>query len=892
MEGLLALEALSWHSIRLSLRSRRALGAGKTPALIVLNALIKSVKTDTDFAVPSGPPIKKALHLPQTYAHRFHCRSGYTFPLEILVFGADDLTVLSWLDALMAYLATHEKAGFELAAPPTWSHHTGLELLQDLCTESSPPHAELEFLSPLPFKREPGLSRTTLLAPIFFQQLRQRVLSLFDVELPMPELESIHLMPWYWEYIEMRHLSKSQPGHTQYYNGCVGSLFLTGELQPIMPWLRLAAAIHAGGSVMLNPLGYCRLHIPARSHFDHRIICGTHWHTALSKVQNTHPYWADHLRSSSEEPFDSALYCAELAAKISTPGWQPAPSLILSVPKREGHKDLEKFGLDEWVIHTGLRGMLETPIDRSLNSTEVGYKANRTLEDTIKNVNELIAQGYSHVVESCIDECYASVELSRLHDLLDDRLPPSDTLLRQLITAVLSASFMTQGSECLRRHGLAPSSPLSPVLINLYLSSFDKAFTAPDIQLVRYADQFILLARSQEQAESLLLDIRKILADIDLKLLDNHTHILPVDSGFHFLGQAFGGKTAEHPLIDSISPARKTVYITEKNCFLGHSADALEIRRDDQPVITIPLRQVADIILLTPASFSSGLIEKCLALDISLIFAFGSIHQTASLASHSRRFYAIAQAQAQHYSGLTDTERLILAKSFATRKIENYRPLIRARYHAGHAQLLKTLEAALTGIEQASNTQGIRGHEGYAARQMMAALNDFITVPEFRFAKRQRHLPDRMNALLNFGYYLLFTRLNTLVRAAGLNPYLGYLHDGDDDYESLVCDIQEVFRAPVDRLLLSLVNRRIIQPHDFRETPDGMRLQPAAIKRFIIRFEEMLHADAGDMSLLTAMEVQVDALRRYITDQYPLWLFRYKTRQDDAPAHPFEEYED
>ncbi|MFM8442832.1 MAG: CRISPR-associated endonuclease Cas1 [Methylococcus sp.] len=165
------------------------------------------------------------------------------------------------------------------------------------------------------------------------------------------------------------------------------------------------------------------------------------------------------------------------------------------------------------------------------------------------------------------------------------------------------------------------------------------------------------------------------------------------------------------------------------------------------------------------------------------------------------------------------------------------------------------------------------------------------------FQRRDRRSPDPMNGLFNFGYYLLFTRLNTLVRAAGLNPYLGFLHDGDDDYESLVCDIEELFRAPVDRLLLSLVNLRVIRAEDFRKTASGPRLRPDAVSRFLLHFEDMLHAVVGGVTLLGAMEAQVEAFRRYVTGEQPLWFYRYRSapeplspgndpRDDTATAAP------
>jgi CRISPR-associated protein Cas1 len=365
------------------------------------------------------------------------------------------------------------------------------------------------------------------------------------------------------------------------------------------------------------------------------------------------------------------------------------------------------------------------------------------------------------------------------------------------------------------------------------------------------------------------------LAAVGLGLQAEKTAIRAVDEGFRFLGRVFGGSSADCAAELLCNPLKKTVYITEPGCFLGHNGDALEIRRQEQPVEILPLRRVREILVLQAASFSSGLVQKCATLGIPLIFTQAGYH-IASFTPDSRRFHAVAQRQALHYASLSDSERLLLAQGFAAQKIQNYLPLLAARYRSGDVGLLAALQDCIHNIEQAESVQAARGHEGHAARLVFKALNEFIAVPEFKFQRRQRDKPDRMNCLFNFGYYLLFSRLNTLARAAGLNPYLGFLHDGDDDYETLVCDLEELFRAPLDRMLLALVNLRIIRPGDFRETPKGLRLNGDASRRFLLRFEEMLQRDVGGISLIRAMEAQVEAFRRYVAEDRPLWLFQYK----------------
>jgi len=909
---------LRWHRLALPLQVTRAMGRG-TPVLIMLNALLKGIKPNIERA----SKVRLAFHVPDRYAHRLNFRAGEKLTLQVDCFGADEDWLSAWQTALQSYLAQTAQAGVVLAGLPcivavrwvdaalcmekplepnpsqpplvrggaistlplargvatsplplTRGSWRGFEA--DLPTGQTAPHAELEFLSPLPFKREKGDSRTHLAPDLFFRQLARRIEQLFGVDFQIPDLSNVQLQSHHWQYTELRHASKSQPGHTQYFNGCFGSLYFSGDIAPILPWLELAAQIHAGGSVELNALGYCRLHHPARPALDTRLNDPAQWQAAVQSVLDAHDDWTQQLAAEHGAPLQVAQVGIDMRHNIQHPDWQPAPAQAFLIPKRNGMRRIEKLPPAELLIHTLLHELLSVPIDRTLETSAVGFRRGHSVQSATEKVRALLSEGYRYVVESDIEDFFPDINIERVITLLDGILPPADVEIRSLLNKLLHAPYVENGRVRTRAAGLAQGSPLSPLLANLYLDDFDEAFNDLDARLVRYADDFIILARTRESAQALLDMARNELEQVGLEVAEAKTAIRSVEDGFHFLGQPFGG-AAENIIAELLTaPVKKTIYITEPGCFLGHNGDALEIRRDAKLMDTIPLRRVADIAILAPASLSSGIIQKCAKLGIPLTMTLGDGYHIASLPPDSRKHHSIAAAQAVHYARLTETERLILAKGFACAKINNYKPLIHARHGKGNADLLTQLDKSLAGIEQASDINSVRGHEGMAARAMFSALDSYLKVAEFHFKKRLREKPDRMNVLFNFGYYLLFSRLNTMVRAAGLNPYLGFLHDGEDDYETLVCDIEELFRAAIDRHLIALVNLHVIKPEDFSQKEKGLRLAPLAIKRFLEHFERLLHSNAGGITLLNAMQAQVQAFVRHVTQDKPLWYFNYQ----------------
>lgn len=176
-------------------------------------------------------------------------------------------------------------------------------------------------------------------------------------------------------------------------------------------------------------------------------------------------------------------------------------------------------------------------------------------------------------------------------------------------------------------------------------------------------------------------------------------------------------------------------------------------------------------------------------------------------------------------------------------------------------------------IYQAGNLNEVRGYEGSTAKKIYQRLNDYIEDASSHITKRDRKNPDRINSLLNFGYYLLFSRINATVRAAGLNPYLGFLHNPEDNYESFVCDIEELFRPRIDRL----INLKAITKEDFTETERGFYLKKETVKSFLNQYEaEMERKNTKNtLSLKESIYVQTAIFKNYVLENKSLTFYTW-----------------
>ena len=298
------------------------------------------------------------------------------------------------------------------------------------------------------------------------------------------------------------------------------------------------------------------------------------------------------------------------------------------------------------------------------------------------------------------------------------------------------------------------------------------------------------------------------------------------------------------------------------------NGDAIDIRRDKHIIETIPFRRISEIMVMEKSSFSTSFIKKCTEKNIPLTITLNSGYYITTIKPDSKKYYDISFEHGRKYWSLMESEILNIAKEFAAGKINNYISLFKQRYVKEQYLFIKQLENVIQDIYQSGDVPRIRGLEGSMAKKVYQKLNKFIDIDIFHIKTRERSRPDRINSLFNFGYYLLFSRINATVRAMGLNPYLGFLHNPGDNYESFVCDIEELFRARIDRFLIRLINLKIITKDDFLETERGFYLKKDGIKKFVNQFElEMERKNTKNaLSLKESIYVQIFVIKKWILE--------------------------
>jgi CRISPR-associated endonuclease Cas1 len=752
----------------------------------------------------------------------------------------------------------------------------------------------LDFLTPLRFGRAQDAPPTALTPPVFIDLIERRMTKLCGQPWRFDPVPDITLLTHCWHYHEYWRRSASHARHPtgersgsglHYLKGCVGPLYLRGELARLLPVLRLLSHAHlarGGGAQSLS--GHFVLHERSRAFFDRWLLRGERVEALIDEYADRLAKDDGWVRASRNDGDDSRRHAAHLVEELGACRYAPQPAQVWRTPRTSGgSREIELAAAPDALVQQHLLRVLQPTLDGLHSDSAHGFRPGRSVETVVRRVHAALKAGLTHVLRADISAFFASVDHAVLGERLDQAVPQADRATRHALQALLATPRRLPGHPpVVRTTGLAEGSPLSPLLSNLYLRPLDRAMVSADWCYLRYADDFVVLARSAEARDAAQARAADVLASLRLELSAAKTTCGRLDDGFTFVGERFGGAHVEDPA-RTIVQQRKPLVVLEPFTHLGVNGDALEQRREGRTLQTLPLRRVSEMTVLAPASLSTDLLARLARFRIPLAVALDSGYQVATLAPQSRAFFVIARKHGVWFDALSDADRTALAIRLVDRKIGNYLTWIGGRRRAGDAAVAAQLEQARNHLQSAVDAASARGYEGDAARRVFRWLNGRIRADlrqHFVAPKRIQRAPDRLNTLLSFGYYLLFSRINALLRSHGLNPYLGLLHDGEDSYETLVADLQEPFRVHVDRCVLRFINRGEIGPSEFDRSGERLWLARPAARRFAQAFETMLSESPGGLCIRDALWVQVRSLRATVTQGAPLWLYPWE------PGHP------
>ena len=274
-----------------------------------------------------------------------------------------------------------------------------------------------------------------------------------------------------------------------------------------------------------------------------------------------------------------------------------------------------------------------------------------------------------------------------------------------------------------------------------------------------------------------------------------------------------------------------TLYIMTETCYVTLDGENIVIQDGEKTLGRFPLHTLENIICFTYKGASPALMGACAERKIGMSF-FSP--RGAFLARVVGKEYGNVLLRKEQYRISDDGDRGILyARNMRFGKVFNCRWSIERtlRDHAYRvdAEKLKQVSDALYDtlpqIDSAQKADELRGMEGKAAEQYFSIFNELVLnqKEDFEFKTRSRRPPlDRINALLSFAYTVLAGDCANALSSVGLDPYVGFMHADRPGRKSLAIDLMEELRPVLaDRLILTLINTKVLQAVHFEAQKDG-----------------------------------------------------------------------
>jgi len=222
------------------------------------------------------------------------------------------------------------------------------------------------------------------------------------------------------------------------------------------------------------------------------------------------------------------------------------------------------------VVQTALLHVLEPIFDATFAPHSYGFRHGRGCHHALARVESLLERGYVYVVDADLKSYFDTIPHDRLMDRVREKV--SDSRVLRMIEMFLKQGVMDGLSQWEPEEGTPQGAVISPLLANIYLNPLDHLLEDAGFAMARYADDFVILCRSREDADRALALVAAWVAENGLSLHPTKTRIVDARTeGFDFLGYHFRG-TLRLPRKKSLKKLKDTVRAKTRRTH-GHSLD-------------------------------------------------------------------------------------------------------------------------------------------------------------------------------------------------------------------------------------------------------------------------------------------------------------------------------
>ncbi|WP_072054929.1 CRISPR-associated endonuclease Cas1 [Aliivibrio fischeri] len=277
----------------------------------------------------------------------------------------------------------------------------------------------------------------------------------------------------------------------------------------------------------------------------------------------------------------------------------------------------------------------------------------------------------------------------------------------------------------------------------------------------------------------------------------------------------------------------ETIFIDRKNTEITVAQGRLKVKQNGEvgSYTSLPLTQMNALVISCDCQLTSGMLRSLSKYKVSLI-CLNNRNSDASMISVPMSNGNIARRVAQYQWLSDDAKKAMFAQKLIRRKVTLQLSLLR-KLKSQRPEKLTQFNRAISALQNLrlqsltkpsdSNTSinELMGFEGIAAKYYFSAFSE-VFAPGLGFTRRNKRPPrDPVNSILSLTYTMTYFEAIRACHGAGLDPYLGVLHQPDYNRASLACDIEELIRTQVDNWTYEMFLMRVIRADHFRNEKSG-----------------------------------------------------------------------
>ncbi len=290
------------------------------------------------------------------------------------------------------------------------------------------------------------------------------------------------------------------------------------------------------------------------------------------------------------------------------------------------------------------------------------------------------------------------------------------------------------------------------------------------------------------------------------------------------------------------------LYIKEQGSCVQKRSERIVVTKGNQSLLEIPTANVENVAVFGNVQVTTQALHMLLEQGINVnYFTFsGKYIGQAGADSSKNIFLRFAQYELYHHL----PKRLEVARDIVRNKIKNQIYLVKQhrwdKEDYDWRNDIEQMERLLAKLPQKETSNEILGVEGMCSNIYFGAYGKMFHC-DFEFHGRNRRPPkDPINILISLGYTFLTKEVSSALDAESFEMHLGFLHGIRYGRKSLALDMVEEFRQPVvDRFVVNVCNKRMINKFDFNAEDDRILLNEEGFKKFCVEFERWMTGNSG-----------------------------------------------